>query len=63
MQEPRDSFSNDEEEAKWPVVGGQQQAVAHHSRNSSKPLEHSGSLIQEEFGSAEAMEYTPSNTS
>ena len=63
MQEPRDSFSNDDEEAKWAGLGGQQQVVAHHSRNSSKPLENSGSLMQEEFGSAEAMEYTPSNTS
>ena len=36
---------------------------AFHSRHSSRPLENSGSLLQEEFGSAEAMEYTPSNTS
>jgi len=59
MQEPKDSFSNneDDEEQKWteiPVI---------HSRQSSRPLEASGSLAQEEFGSAEAMEYTPSNTS
>lgn len=65
MQEPRDSFSNEGEGAQWPLdqYAGDKNVTSHHSRNSSKPLEHSSSLAQEDFGSAEAMEYTPSNTS
>lgn len=64
MQEPRDSFSNDGEEGKWTEMAPSSNAInSHHSRQSSRPLENSESLIQEEFGSAEAMEYTPSNTS
>ena len=67
MQEPKDSFSNeDAEESKWPEnasSNANNNVPSHHSRQSSRPLENNESLIQEEFGSAEAMEYTPSNTS